>query len=158
LTSQFISPPPAAGAFYTIQTNVTLPATTGSQYLIFVTNRDRVQSEADAPDYTNDFVALPITISAPDLLVSSASAPASIAAGQSFAVQWTMSNQGSGGAYDSWYDSVYLSKTQTVDGSAVNLTNEFRSNVTPLAAGDSYTVNTSLTLSSDVSGGSKYLI
>ena len=74
------------GASYTDNESITLPANaaTGSQYLIFVTNYDAVEGDTyygsiaqGETDYANNTFAVPITVSAPDLTITTATAPAS---------------------------------------------------------------------------------
>ena len=98
--------PLAAGASYTATQNVTLPNTTiGSRYLLFVADRNNNQGETNE---TNNLRAVPITLNAPDLVVSNITAPVEALSGQQTEIAWTVTNQGTVDATGSWTDSVYL--------------------------------------------------
>ena len=66
-------------ASYTRNVSVVIPAdiATGSYFLLFVANANGGQYESDNGNDTNDLVADPITLTAPDLQVTSVSGPAS---------------------------------------------------------------------------------
>jgi hypothetical protein len=90
--------PLAAGASYTDSESITLPADApiGDEYLIFVTNYygvlgDEYIGEAQGEaSYTNNTYALPITVTAPDLTITTTTAPSSAIAGQSVTVTWSV--------------------------------------------------------------------
>ncbi|WP_205678900.1 CARDB domain-containing protein [Aquisphaera insulae] len=67
----------------------------------------------------NNYKARPITILVvppPDLVVTSVSPTASAVGGDSFKVQWTVTNRGAGETIqDGWYDEVYLSDRPTLN-------------------------------------------
>src|SRR5262249_28722648 len=67
-------PPLQPGGSYSDSQNITIPATatTGQYYLIFVANSNQAQPETDR---TNNTYALPITLSAPDLKLQTATGP-----------------------------------------------------------------------------------
>jgi hypothetical protein len=94
---------------YATSTSVTIPANVGagSYYLLFVANADNGQAEADAGNDTNDVVADPITLLAPDLQVTAVSGPSHGYNGQAAVVSWTDQNTGSVAATGSWIDNVY---------------------------------------------------
>ena len=155
--------PLAANGTYTATQNVTLPNTaTGDRYLLFVTDRyfhdgssfNNLQGETDE---TNNVRAVPINISASDLQVTAANAPTSAILGETVALTWTVANQGTGTATRDWYDRVYLSNNQTLDGSDVQVTSEYISTQTPLAAGTNYTISKNVVLPS-FSPGNQYLL
>ena len=149
------SSPLAAGDSYTLNENVTLSgATTGPMYLLIVTNSNHNQSESDA---TNDVYALPITIGAPDLAVTAASAPASAALGGTIAVSWTTANQGGAAAPATWYDAVYVSSKSTFDNTATLLDSFYEGGRAGLAAGDSYVDSQNITLPA-TGLGQRYLL
>ena len=107
--------PLAAGASYTATQNVTLPNTTiGNRYLLFVADGNNNQGETNE---TNNVQAVAINLTAPDLVVSAATAPTSATLGETVALSWTVTNQGSVTASADWYDYVYLSDDQTLDNS-----------------------------------------
>jgi subtilase family serine protease/protocatechuate 3,4-dioxygenase beta subunit len=158
VTSEWISAqtPLAAGADYTISKNVVLPSfTPGNQYLLFVADRDNYQAEIDE---NNNVAAVAINLSAPDLIVSNASAPQTGTLGKSIEVSWTVENQGITSASADWYDHVYLSNDQVFDANADTLvTQEFISTQTPLANGGSYTITRNINLP-NFATGDRYLI
>ncbi len=66
------------GASYTSNESVTIPDSfsIGGEYLLFVTNDNGGQLESDSGDDSNDLVAVPITLIAPDLQVTGSQRPA----------------------------------------------------------------------------------
>jgi hypothetical protein len=144
---------------YTDTELITIPATaTGDRYLIFDTNVNGTQPESDAQ---NNFDAIPITVSTPELVVTAATAPAAATSGSVIPVSWTVENEGTAATVDtSWTDQVYLADSPTfgpgdtyLGGVTVTSTNV----LLPVAAGSHYTVSTNITLSTGLSGG-HYLI
>ncbi|HVX64219.1 MAG TPA: CARDB domain-containing protein, partial [Pirellulales bacterium] len=149
------SSPLTAGASYTLNANVALTGTaTGAMYLLFVTNSNHNQSESDT---TNDVYALPITLDSPDLTVTSASAPAAAALGQTISVSWTATNQGGVAAPAAWYDAVYVSSKNTFDNTATLLNSFYEGSHVPLAAAGSYTDTRNVTLPA-TGLGQRYLL
>ncbi len=147
--------PLAAGASYTATQNITIPNVgTGNKYLLFVADRNNNQGETNE---TNNVRAITIDVTAPDLVVSAATTPASGAWGETVALSWTVTNQGDGTAPADWYDYVYISNDQTLDNSDTYLTNRSAGNDTPLAAGASYTATQNITIP-NVGTGNKYLL
>jgi subtilase family serine protease len=158
------STPLAAGAIYTANQNITLPNTgTGDRYLLVVADRgyydsyyreNNVQGETSE---TDNVYAIPINISAADLIIESATAPSSAVLGDTVALSWTVKNQGTGDAPRNWSDYVYISSNQTLDGSDTLVTSEGVSTQTPLAADTSYTINKNVILPSTATGD-RYLL
>ncbi|TRU69655.1 MAG: hypothetical protein EWV55_20760, partial [Microcystis viridis Mv_BB_P_19951000_S69] len=148
--------PLAAGASYTISKNVTLPSfTPGNQYLLFVADRDNYQGEINE---NNNVAAVAISLTAPDLIVSNASAPATGTVGKSIEVSWTVQNQGTSAAPTDWYDRIYLSNDAIFDANAdTYITQELISTQTPLAAGASYSITRNINLP-NFATGNRYLI
>ncbi|MCM0593810.1 MAG: CARDB domain-containing protein [Gloeotrichia echinulata DEX184] len=147
--------PLAAGASYTATQNITIPNVgTGNKYLLFVADRNNNQGETNE---SNNVRAITIDVTAPDLVVSAATTPASAALGETVALSWTVTNQGNGAALADWYDYVYISDDQVLDNSDTYLTNRSAGNDTPLAVGASYTVNQNVTLPNTATG-SRYLL
>jgi len=158
VTSEWVSSqtPLAAGASYTISKNVTLPSfTPGNQYLLFVADRDNYQGEINE---NNNLAAVAISLTAPDLIVSNASVPATGTVGKSIEVSWTVQNQGTTAASTDWYDWVYLSNDPVFDANAdTYVTQELISTQTPLAAGASYSITRNITIP-NFGTGNRYLI
>src|SRR5581483_11291339 len=112
----------------------------GSYYLLFLTDP---LGQVGEKTKANNFLAMPVTVQAPDLVVSSADAPASVIANETDQVSWTVTNNGAVPAAADWVDRVYLSADDTLDGGDTLVINQPISSQTPLAAGDSYTANAS---------------
>jgi hypothetical protein len=110
--------PLAGNANYTRNETVTLPANvaTGSYYLLFAANADAGQLESDAGNDTNDLVAEPITLTAPDLQVTGVSGPATGFNSQDVLVSWTDVNNGDAPAAGPWVDNVYAATDAKGDG------------------------------------------
>jgi hypothetical protein len=143
--------PLAAGANYSRDTTVFVPwdAATGSQYLLFVTDRYASQPETDE---TNNTHPVPITITAPDLVVDSISAPASAPIGQMIEVSWTVHNDGGASTPNTWwYDYVVLSQDATY-GNGDDRNPNYSWHFGVVNPGDSYSGGVSFTLPSDVRG------
>ena len=90
--------PVAAGASYTHKASVSIPGNiaTGNYYLLFVANDNGGQTETDASADTNDLVADPVTVVAPDLQVTGVSGPSHGIVGQNVLASWTDENLGTG--------------------------------------------------------------
>jgi large repetitive protein len=145
----------APNVSYSQSLDVTLPndAKQGSQYLLFVTNPGQGQSETN---YQNNTYATPITISAPDLLISDATAPISATLGERVAVSWTIANQGAAAALFPYRnDRVYLSNDASFDAS-----DEYVGDLAaaPLQPGDSVTLNANLSIPNQTAAGDRYLL
>ncbi|HQQ00531.1 MAG TPA: CARDB domain-containing protein [bacterium] len=89
-----------------------------------------------------------MTLTPPDLIVTSVDAPVSGSAGYAMTVSWTVTNQGAGDTVPGWWsDSVFLSSDEILD-----TTNDTKIGTTnhsgTLAAGRSYTQSASFTLPS----------
>ena len=150
--------PLAAGASYTVQNrSIFLPTSTavGQKFLIFRTNSYAEQGETST---ANNTLAVPISLNRPDLQLLSASAPAKVVVGSSINVSWTVRNVGAASATGDWQDYVYLSDDAVYDFSDTYIASESIASQTPLAAGDSYTIqNRSISLPSSAEG-QKYLL
>ena len=95
---------------------------------------------------------------APDLIVSNASVPATGTVGKSIEVSWTVQNQGTSTAPTDWYDRIYLSNDAIFDANAdTYITQELISTQTPLAAGASYSITRNINLP-NFATGNRYLI
>jgi hypothetical protein len=62
----------------------------------------------------------------PDIAVSDLVAPSETISGQTFAVSWTLTNQGDAATDRTWYDAVYLSRDQVFDRSTRELIGQRR--------------------------------
>ncbi len=141
------STPLAAGGTYSESPNVSIPSfATGSEYLLFV---DGFNGSVDA---------VPVTVTAPHLTISSVSAtPAVVEAGNgaTMNLSWTVTNDSTVNATDTWTDSVYLSSSSIFDNSATLLTEAYSQS--PLAAGSSYTTNLSNVVVPNEPAGTYYV-
>ncbi|MCA2656853.1 CARDB domain-containing protein, partial [Microcystis sp. M061S2] len=103
----------APNASYTNNQNIFLPATSiGDRYLLFVTDASRSQGETNE---TDNIIATPITLTAPDLTVTAATAPTTAVTNGTLNVSWTVTNGGDVVASADWSDEVRLS-TNTIWG------------------------------------------
>jgi len=145
--------PLAAGDSYTMTQSFRLPQTApGNRYLLFVADGSEQQGETNE---NNNVMALPITLTAPDLTVTDVSAPTTALLSETVAIAWTVQNTGSETASAEWRDYVYLSQSTTLDGSEVFVDSYWVGNPhAPLAAGDSYTINRSITVPTSLALGS----
>jgi hypothetical protein len=83
-----------------------------------------------------------VTLLLPDLVVTVATAPATISWGEAITLTWTVTNQGDvEAAASSWYDYVYLSEDDQLSTTGDNtyLTHFSRNNASALAVGSTYT-------------------
>jgi hypothetical protein len=105
------TPPPLApaGSYTRSNVSVTIPNdfTTGNDYLLFVADDNGGQAETDAGNDTNDLLAVPIVLAAPDLQVASVSGPSHGFVGQTVLLSWTDQNKGAAPATGPWVDNVY---------------------------------------------------
>ena len=126
----------------------------GDQFLLIEADGNRRQRESDED---NNVISLPITITAPNLTVSDASAPASAISGQQITVEWTVANDGTETAGADWYDVIYLSPDETLDAADQLLTNRYAGSFTPLDAGESYVQSVDVSLN-NVAPGDQFLL
>jgi large repetitive protein len=137
---------------------------TGDKYLIYKTDKHPYTSYDDngslaESNEANNWRAEAITINAPDLLVTASSAPDTATLNQNIEVSFTVKNQGasvtSNYQYD-WYDSVYLSDDDQFDASDRQIGYFYRT--TALGIDETYTTTANITVPTDASTGTKYLI
>ena len=149
--------PLAPGGTYTITQNMALPERVGAgkQYLLFVADRNNNIFESSE---TNNVRAVPIDITVPDLVVTAATAPIAVTVGSSTEISWTVLNLGDVQATHSWYDRIYLSNDQTLDGSDTQVAT-FNSGTsgTPVAPGDTYNLTQTVTIP-NTALGNRYLL
>ncbi len=112
--------PLAPQASYTRNVSVLIPTdiATGNYFLLFVADANGGQYESATGNDTNDLVADPITLNAPDLEVTSVSGPASSFTSQNVLVTWTDTNNGTATATGPWKDEVYLATDAQGDNPA----------------------------------------
>ena len=98
--------PLAADASYTQNESITVPGNlaAGSYYLLFAANSNGGQLVSST---ANDLAAEPITLTAPDLQVTSVSEPSNGFNNEEELVSWTDQNTGTAAASGSWVDDVY---------------------------------------------------
>ncbi|MCZ8191304.1 MAG: right-handed parallel beta-helix repeat-containing protein, partial [Microcystis sp. LE19-338.1B] len=148
----------APNASYTNNQNIFLPATSiGDRYLLFVTDVYRGQGETNE---TDNIIATPITLTAPDLTVTAATAPTTAVTSGTLNVSWTVTNGGDVVASADWSDEVRLS-TNTIwgdsdDRSIISGTVSIAAQ-TPLNPNSSYTIERTVTLPS-VAAGNYHLL
>jgi len=150
----------ASGASYTASQAVTVPMKlNGTWYLSVITD---VLAQVIEPDTRADNTLLPpipITLVAPyaDLQVEVAVGPAQVIEGTPTALSWRVRNLGDSATdVTQWKDAVYLSTNTTLDAGDTLLALVGHSGA--LAAGASYTVNTSVQAPYGVPGNYYFLI
>ncbi|MBW4615047.1 MAG: hypothetical protein KME21_17585 [Desmonostoc vinosum HA7617-LM4] len=153
-TSEIENTPLLAGASYTVNQDITLNGgKAGDYYLLFVANDYSFGKRQSESDETNNVLAKPITLSAPDLVVTSANAPTSAVLGDTISVSWTLTNQGTVPAFPYyWFDTIYVSDDELLDDSDTLVSFIIREDYTPIAAGASYTFNRDILLPSTKTG------
>jgi RHS repeat-associated protein len=92
---------------YTTKVSATVPGNLapGSYYLLFDVDANGGQAVTDP---ANGFAAVPITLSAAELVVTNVAGPATAAPGQQVTVAWTLSNSGTASADGPWTEQVLL--------------------------------------------------
>jgi hypothetical protein len=148
--------PLSAGESYTGNRNINIPGNTkvGSQYLLFISDYYDQQYETDE---TDNIKAVPIEITAPDLVISDATAPSNATLGESIPVSWKVTNPGNVSAQTNWDDVVYLSNDPILDNSDTFVAREFIDGQTPLKPGENYEVTKNITIPSTIPG-KRYLL
>jgi len=158
VTYTYRSAPLAAGATYSESVSLKLPTfTVGDKYLIFIADESNEVSDSDR---SNNFRAVPIHLTGPnvDLVISNPSAPATAGQGQMIDLSWTVTNQGSDDAEADWYDSIYISTVDHFDANARYVTDVWSGEYLPLASQSSYVGETSTRLPSNAPLGDVYLL
>ena len=123
-------------------------------YLLFVTDEDNNQLEADED---NNTLAIPVDITASNLEVTQATAPTTVSPGEAVEVSWTVTNNGEAATTTDWSDSVYLSDDANFDEYTDTRLEERWRDFTPIEPGDSYTASANVILPS-TPPGSRYLL
>ncbi len=136
----------AIDAAYATNATVTLPNNlSGNLYLFVITDSGNAVYEFGY-ETNNSSAGLPITVAAPDLVVSNLIASATGTAGGTVPVTWTVTNLGPGIATADWSDRIYISTNATFDGSDTLLVAESTAAATPLAVGAAYTRSRTVTI------------
>jgi subtilase family serine protease len=158
--------PLAAAGSYTVSQDVTLPGSitqlsnsgTGAKYLLIKT--DSYANRQTESDENNNVIAKAITLSAPDLTISTSTTPINAIVGQTLSLAWTVTNSSTTTpAKASWWDGIYLSDDAVFDSSDRILSDRWTGNDTPLAAGASYAATRDINLDASFpTSGSKYIL
>jgi subtilase family serine protease len=144
--------PLAAGASSAASTTMTVPAgtTTGTYYVL--AQADAAEANVETSEVNNgNRISIRV---GPDLIVSSAVVPASMAAGAAVAVTNTIKNQG-GSAAASSSTRIFLSTNPSVDASDVLLGTRV---VPSLAASATSSVTTTVTIPPGTAAGAYYVV
>ena len=104
-------------------------------------NDNGVNGEATVDAFTGA-----LTMYHPDLAVADAFPPASATVGQTLSVSWIVENVGNHPATADFFDAVYLSADDTLDGGDVALGSVWIQDQTPLPAGESYAEEVSVSV------------
>lgn len=145
------------GKSYTIESYMFLPNTTiGNKYLLFVVDGRNEQGETNE---TDNIYAVPIQLNAPNLVLTGATAPATINLGQSVEVSWTVTNQGEGSGVSYWNDYVYISDDDKLDGTDTYLTKYTKTfgGGADIRPGESQTIRRNITVP-NTKTGNQYLL
>jgi uncharacterized repeat protein (TIGR01451 family) len=110
------------------------PVTAGPYYLLMVTDSGNSLSESDE---TNNILVKPVTITVPDLIVTSLNVPESMSPNEEIDYTYTVKNQGDGAAEGPWFDTLYLSTDSNWDAADTVLRQAY--GLSPVFANDEYT-------------------
>ena len=148
--------PLAPAANYTISENVTIPSrlTPGDKYLILRVDYNQNQTETDE---TNNTIAVPIRLQAPDLRPTDLTAPGNVASDQEVTFTWNVVNEGAHAALGYWGDALYVSADEQLDWQDKRIGYVFHSDASPVDAGSSYEASGTFRLN-DVQPGNKFII
>ena len=127
---------------------ITMPSIIGGDYYLLL--RVDYQNSLYESDESNNAISLPITITNPDLIISNASAPATVSSQEPIQVSWTVKNIGIGTAQPSWTDAIYLSTDATYSTNDVQI--NYASRTSSLLPEASYTKDLSITIPKAVAG------
>ena len=153
------SQPLPAGQSYTRDEPVRLPSNLQGVFRFSVTTAQGLYeggATGNDTDADPDLLTLSLPL-APDLQVSTVTAPSQANAGGTLSVDFTVINQGTAATTTPhWTDSVYLSLKSTLDGSAILL--GALPNQSALMPGGGYQTDTPDMVIPDTFGGAAYLI
>jgi subtilase family serine protease len=142
-------------ASYTEDLNVTIPnVLAGDWYLLFATDKNNEQPEISKTDNVS---AVAFEVKAPDLKVTNATAITTGILGEDITINWAVTNTGNGSALAGWYDYIYLSADEILDGNDTLLGGEFAPGSTSLNASSSYTSQKNVSVSG-VTPGQWYIL
>ena len=142
------------GIHYTLTTPTTLRQFDPTKTWKLLIKTDANSNQAEVVE-TNNVAVKSVAITAPDLVITSASAPSQTSVSGTFALSWGVINQGTGAALGSWTDGIYLSDDDQFDSNDILLESKLYSQ--QLTANGSYNATQNVTLPSQVDGA-KYLI
>ncbi|MEY3143914.1 MAG: hypothetical protein RLY21_2407 [Planctomycetota bacterium] len=97
-----------AGASYTRTRTISAPAATGPTYVFIETDVGNAIGESTNEGDNVSAAAGPISVGAPDLVITAIEVPATINAGAPFTANWTNANQGDRSTLASWVDAARL--------------------------------------------------
>ncbi len=150
----------AAGATYSSTQSVNIPnKPPGTYYLFFATDAISGQGSVyeGGVDDNNTRGPVTFTIKTPDLITTAfSSSVGSANKSQQISVTWTTKNQGTGTAYATWYDYVYLSLDNTYSNGDIYVGYFARS--IDLAANGTYSSTQQVTIPTNASSGAQFLI
>ena len=153
--------PLAAGADYTVNTNIAIPTTVsdGNQYLLFITGKHPRYNYFQQPDTdeSNNIQAIQIQIGAPNLAISNPTIVGTPIAGGSVTANWTVTNTGSFATGASWYDQIYISNDNKYD-QYIDESVGAKEIVTTLEAGESYNASMQINIPGSFDGEQQYLL
>jgi len=143
--------------------NAWIPSVTpGTYYLIVKTDHipwEVATNRILESNEDNNILVKQITITAPDLTVTSIDAPESAAAGSTFNPSWTVYNDSSANAIGSWNDSLYISGDNNLDSGDTQIGWGWQWRYSdPFRAGSSYTNSCLSSLPYNLAPGTYYLI
>ncbi len=115
------------GGEYSDQLTATIPSVDPGAYLLLVMTDSRYKDVIYESDEQNNVLAIPITVTAPDLVISSDELPSSVHTNQNLQISYTVKNLGDGLAEGYWYDSVVLSKDDKWDRTDPIIATDYRS-------------------------------
>ncbi len=101
-----------------------------NHYLIVVADGFDQQPESDE---FNNALAIPITLTAPDLIVTQLNPLGNLSPGAPYSVDYSVMNQSGTTALGDWYDALYLSPNPTLDAAAIQIDYQLQ-----IAPGDTY--------------------
>ncbi|NLF30106.1 MAG: cadherin-like domain-containing protein, partial [Planctomycetes bacterium] len=132
--------PLASGASYSQSNWFTIPAETaaGDYYVLVHTDGGGYSWQMES-DEANNVLAAPLRVGTPDLQVTAGTVPPSGDSSNPIEVSWTATNTGDGLAAGFWYDYIYLSDDDVLDGGDVQLGFFRIEEPSPVGVGGSYT-------------------
>ncbi len=125
--------PPGSDYLQSIQVELDR-AGAGDYYVLVRTDYRSTQPESDEE---NNVHAVPITLTAPNLIPTELNIPATAVAGQEITAEWIVTNDSDQPSGGRWSDSLYLSADDVFDDSDISLSGN--DGLSPLGPGESYT-------------------